>query len=422
MTATEQTEGLGQEPTGPDATRMGLLRSPRTVLFGPGQRRQLGREVARLGRTALLCTDRRLGASAELAEMTSDLRDHGVEVHLWTDTEAELPVQGIKSCAEAVADIPVDVVVGVGGGSCLDMAKAVALLLTHGGPLERFYGEEAVDGAVLPIVAVPTTGGTGSEVTPVCVVNDDRQELKTGISSTHLIPTVAICDPELTLTCPPGLSASAGADALTHLVESFTAVRRPSSVLSEGRVFVGKNVISDSYTRWALPLLAAALPAVLEDPSDLEARSDVMLAANAGGFALGVAGTAAAHALQYPLGALTHTPHGVGVGALMPYVMRYNAPARTAEMAEIGQLLGGTGADETELAQAGIDAVETLLGRVGIPSTLAELGLAEYQLPSLAVLGLRSARLVQNNPRPLDEEAMLDIVTDAYNGTRRPLR
>ena len=318
----------------------GLLRAPRSVIFGPGQRKVLGRQVATIGKTALVCTDRRLAGSPELAAMIEDLSDHGVSVAVWSETEAELPSENITTCYEAMADRGIDVVIGVGGGSCLDMAKAVALLLAHGGPLERYYGEYAVPGPVVPIVAVPTTAGTGSEATPVCVLTDARRELKTGISSPELIPTIAICDPELTVSCPTALTASAGADALSHLVESFTAIRRPASVLGEQRVFIGKNVISDHYARWGLELIATALPTAVEEPDDLAARADTMLAANAGGFALGVAGTAAAHALQYPIGAITHTPHGIGVGVLLPYVMRFNAPARTPEFAEIGATAG----------------------------------------------------------------------------------
>lgn len=403
------------------AAPVGLLRSPRAVLFGPGQRAALGSQTARLGSTVLVCTDPRLAADPLLEEMVTDLRDHGLVVHVWSQTEAELPARGITACHDAMGGRGVDVVVGIGGGSCLDMAKAVALLLTHGGPLDRFYGEDAVPGPVLPVVAVPTTGGTGSEVTPICVLGDERRELKTGISSVHLIPAVAICDPELTLSSPPALTASVGADAVAHLVESYTAVRRAPSALAEPRVFVGKNLVSDMYARWGLQLIASALPAVVADPGDLAARTDVMLAANAGGFALGVAGTAAAHALQYPLGALTRSPHGVGVGVLLPAVMRFNAPVRLAEFGEIARLLGRGGDSEPGpgLALAGIEAVEELLDEIGIPTSLAALGLAPDQVDYVAAKGMESRRLVENNPRPLDAEALRQITEDAHAG-RRP--
>ena len=397
----------------------GVQRAPRTVVFGAGQRRLLGRHAVEYGSTALVCTDQRLAASPEFAELISDLEGHNVTVKVWRDTSPELPMSDIDACYDAMEYAGIDVVIGIGGGSCLDLAKAVALLLSHSGPIDRYYGENAVPGPVLPIIAVPTTGGTGSEVTPVCVLSDSRRELKAGISSPYLVPSVAICDPELTYSCPPGLTAGAGADAVSHLVESFTAIQRPPAALGEGRVFIGKNVISDSYARWGLGLLARALPEAFEHPDDGQARSDVMLGANAGGYALGVAGTAAAHALQYPLGALTHTAHGVGVGALLPYVMRYNAPARVQEFAEIATIFGVPAQSGAQAqALAGIEAVEGLLERIGIPPTLKELGLAEDQLSYVASRGLLSARLVDNNPRPLDAGALYEITRAAYAGDR----
>ncbi|MET1008354.1 MAG: iron-containing alcohol dehydrogenase [Propionibacteriaceae bacterium] len=406
-------------PAPPAATPFGLLRSPHALFFGAAQRAVLGRETATLGQDALVCTDARLASDPQFAAMVADLEAHGVQVTVWSDTAPELPTGSIDSCYAFARTKAVDVVVGVGGGTCIDMAKAVALLLSHGGPLEQYYGEAKVPGAVLPIVAVPTTAGTGSEVTPVCVVSDSRRELKTGISSPHLVPTVSICDPELTLSCPPALTASVGADALTHLVESFTAVRRDPSTTSESRVFIGKNVISDNYCRWGLQLLGRSLVRVFADPTDAAARSDVMLAATAGGFALGVAGTAAAHALQYPLGAMTHSPHGVGVGVLLPYVMRYNVAERLPEFGEIARLLGVTGPmAESDLALAGVEAVERILTQIGIPKTLAELGLGADQLDDVARLSLASKRLVENNPRPLGQAEMLEITQAAFAGDR----
>ena len=161
----------------------GVQRAPRTVVFGAGQRALLGSLAAEYGRKALVCTDERLAASAEFTELIADLKDHGLEVSVWSDTAAELPTSDIDACYGAMKDAGIEVVIGIGGGSCLDLGKALALLLSHGGPIDRYYGENAVPGPVLPIVAVPTTGGTGSEVTPVCVLSDSRRELKAGISS-----------------------------------------------------------------------------------------------------------------------------------------------------------------------------------------------------------------------------------------------
>ena len=157
--------------------------------------------------------------------------------------------------------------VGMGGGSCLDLAKAVAVLLTHGGEASDYYGELRVPGPVMPVVALPTTAGTGSEVTPVAVLTDPERVSKVGISSPHLIPHTAVCDPELTVGCPPALTASAGADALSHVIEAFTAVRRPvTAELATERVFVGKNELTDTYALLGVRLIAGSLQRAWSTP------------------------------------------------------------------------------------------------------------------------------------------------------------
>lgn len=397
----------------------GILRSPRRVLFGAGQRHHLGEEVARLGSRVLVCTDPWVSSTPEFAAMLDDLRGRCAQVRVFDRASSELPTSDVALSLGTAAGSDVDVVVGVGGGTCIDLAKATALLLRHPGPLSRYYGENKVPGPVTPLVAVPTTGGTGSEVTPVCVLTDATAELKVGISDPALVPETAICDPQLTRTCPPALTASVGADALSHLVESFTAVRRTADS-AHGRVFIGKNDLSDHWSRWGLQLMARSLVRAVVAPDDV-ARGEVMLAAHAGGYALGVAGTAAAHAIQYPVGALTKTPHGVGVGALLPYVMEFNLPVRTEEMAEIGELLGvGTGSLEAR-AHAGVEKVARLLEQMGVPPTLAALGVAEGDASWIGERGLRSTRLVENNPRPLDEDAVRRIVLAAVRGVRSGL-
>jgi alcohol dehydrogenase class IV len=399
----------------------GLLRLPRHVVFGPGQRRAVPLLVREHGRTVLVCTDSRLAGDPVLTEMLEGLRAAGVEAHVFADTEPELPV----ACAERAVGVArghrVDAVLGVGGGSCLDLAKVVALLLTHGGHPQDYYGEFAVPGALLPVVAVPTTAGTGSEVTPVAVLADPERQTKVGISSPHLIPYAAVVDPELAYTCPASLTAHAGADALTHLVEAYTAVRRPSSPgLAHERVFVGRSAFTDQVALAGLELMGAGLVTSYRHGARADARQQVMLGALYGGIAFGTAGTAAAHALQYPLGARTHTPHGLGVGALLPYVMRHNFPARVPEMARIATALGvaDDGAPERERAHQGLLAVDAILDALDIPATLADLGLPAGDISWMAEAALGAQRLVENNPVPLDLAATVRIVTAAYEGDR----
>jgi alcohol dehydrogenase len=403
---------------------LGVLRGPRQVLFGAGQRHALGTVVSALGSRALVCTDARFGATPEFDHLVRLLEDFGVQVTSYAEVEPDVPVHQVIRCAERAAAAGPDVVVGMGGGSCLDLAKAVAVLLTHGGTPADYYGELRVPGPVLPVVALPTTAGTGSEVTPVAVLTDPDRVSKVGISSPHLIPHAAVCDPELTVGCPPPLTASAGADALSHVVEAFTAVRRPvTSELATERVFVGKNELTDTYALLGVRLISASLHRAWSTPGDVEAREAMMLGATAGGFALGTAGTAAAHAIQYPVGALTHTPHGVGVGALLPYVMEFNRPARVPELAAVAVAMGASPEWSAEdLADEAIDRVATLLASVGIPTTLDELGLPADQLRWTAEQASGAERLVANNPRPLDVDALEHIVRAAHAGDRRALR
>lgn len=409
---------------GPDSVAcgpMGLLRLPNIVLFGAGQRRAVGDAVAGLGRAALICTDQRLATSGELADIVGAVETAGMTASVFADTQPELPVGSIVECVDAFAGRQIDVVIGVGGGSCLDMAKVVALVLRHGGRPQEYYGEFRVPGPVLPIIAIPTTAGTGAEATPVAVLADPERALKVGISSPHLIPRIAICDPELTLSCPTRLTAATGADALSHLVESFTAIERVPTIRSaRERVFIGKSLLTDSVALQGLQLLGRSLLTAYRKPGDIGARQDVMMAALAGGIALGTAGTAAAHALQYPLGGITNTAHGVGVGTLLPYVMRHNFPPRTREFAQIGRALGvdETGLNELALARRGVEAVDALLDGLGLPQSLAELGMPADRLDDVAELGLAASRLVENNPRPLDRAAMAAITRAAFYGDR----
>ncbi len=400
----------------------GVMRAPRAIHFGCGQRLGLGRAAALLGRRALVCTDARFAASKDMEPLLASLSRQGMKVEVFADTQPELPVDGIHACVARFRSFAPDVVVGLGGGSCMDLAKLVALLLTHKGALDTYYGEFKVPGPITPVIAMPTTAGTGSEVTPVAVVGDDARDLKVGISSPYLIPHTAICDPELTVTCPRGLTAISAADALTHAIEAFTAVQHPQTAeLAMERVFVGKNLFSDQYALQAIQSIVAWLPRSIEDGNNMQARTGLMYGAVCAGLAFGIAGTAAAHAVQYPVGALTHTAHGLGVATLLPYVMAFNASHCTDALAQIASVLGITGDSVQARANATIDTIDALLQGVGIPRTLAELGVPADRLHWIAEQSMKSARLVNNNPRPLDVAGVTEIVTAAFAGTRQPM-
>ncbi len=400
----------------------GALRLPASVIFGSGQRAALGLMTAQIGKRALVCTDARMGQDAQFKAMVEDIAANGVAVKVYDRTEADLPMAGITACVEEYANYKPDVVLGVGGGSCMDMAKCVAVLLRHGGSLRDYYGENKIPGPVAPVIAVPTTSGTGSEVTPVAVIADTERGIKVGISSPYLIPRVAVCDPELTLTCPPGLTAVSGADALTHAIESYTAARREVTAdLTVKNVFVGKNALSDAFGLLALKNIFAALPTAVKDGKNIQAREQMMLASLAAGCAFGTAGTAAAHAIQYPVGNATHTPHGMGVALLMPYVMEFNRPSCVSAYAEIARAVGLAGKDDDDLSKKLIDAVAALLKEIKIPVTLKELGLPEDKQDWTAEAAIGAARLVGNNPRKLDVDALKAITRAAWSGDRASL-
>nr|WP_245404867.1 iron-containing alcohol dehydrogenase [Ancylobacter gelatini] len=395
------------------------IRLPAEILFGKGQRHALPSVAARLGTRALLCTDERLAASRDFARMLDGLREAGLAVRVYDQVLPDVPRDTVAVCVEAARPFAPDLVIGIGGGSCLDMAKCAALLLSHGGRLPDYYGEFKVPGPVLPLILVPTTAGTGSEATPVAVISDPDRTLKVGVSSPHLIARSAICDPELTISCPPALTAIAGADALTHAIEAFTAGRRsPSPELAQKHVFIGKTALTDHFALLAIRLLGRSLERAWREGTDEEARAEVMMAALAAGCAFGTAGTAAAHAIQYPVGALTHTAHGLGVATMLPYVMRFNREAALEDMAEIARALGlaDEGRSRAARADAAIGEVARLFAAIGIPPTLAALGLPADKLVWTGEQALGIERLLKNSPRPVGPAEMTCLLDAAYRG------
>jgi alcohol dehydrogenase len=397
----------------------GALRSPRNIVFGPGQRTSLPGYVAALGQRALMVTDQRMAGEQTFRALESGLRDAGLAVSVFAGVEAELPAQCLIAGVKAACDFAADVVVGIGGGSCLDAAKVIAMIAAHGGEISDYYGELKVPGPILPVVAVPTTAGTGSEVTPVAVVADPKRAVKIGIASPYLIPVVAICDPDLTMTCPPSLTAVSGADALVHAIEAFTTRPRAElEIITLEHVFVGKNVLTDSFATSAIGNIGRSLVTAVTNGGDAQARADVMLGAMQAGLAFGTAGTSVCHAVQYPVGALTHTAHGLGVALMLPYALAFNRSHALADIAEVGRVLGFAtkNDDDTVAADRCIAGVVDLLKKISVPGTLSEIGVKSEDIPWIAEQALAANRLIKNNPRPIDRAGMDLLVTAAFTG------
>lgn len=405
--------------TAHDAATTGVLRLPGQVLFGAGSLRAVPTLARTHGDRVLVCTDPTMAASPGMATLRDALEGAGLTVGVFDQGVAELPLTVVADAVRTAEHFAPDVIVGFGGGSSMDLAKATALLLSHPGPLSSYYGEHKVPGPVCPLIAVPTTAGTGSEVTPVAVVSDPDRELKVGISSPYLVPTYAVCDPDLTLGCPPTVSAHAGIDALAHAVEAFTAAERAPEWDQRLPVFVGSNALGRALSLQSISAVGSSLRSVVTDPGDRDARAAMAYGSLTAGMSFGSAGTHLAHALQYAVGAATHTPHGLGVGLLLPYVLQASRPGCEPALAAVGEALGlGPVGRTDDLPQAAIEEVHRLCVDIGIPTTLKEIGVDRAALPAFAAQTSTVARLVQNAPVSADEDLLREILEAAWDGDR----
>ncbi len=373
------------------------------------------RDVAReFGPKVLVCTDQNMVKAGVCETVVAHLTAGNAEVKIFDGGQPEVDRQTIERAASVGQAYAPDVVVGLGGGSNLDLSKAVAILVKYPGQLSAYYGENNIPGPITPVVAVPTTAGTGSEVSPVAVVADPERAMKIGIASRALIPKWAVVDPALTVTCPASVTAHSGMDALAHAVESFCAKVRTDS--SPHAIFVGKNPMSDVLATRAITLIAKSLATAVAQPRDRAAREEMALASLLAGMAFSAAGTAAVHALQYPVGEATHTPHGLGNAVLLPTVMRSITPSRVEEMAFIARSFDSKlkSQPDADAARRAADLVEELGAKVGIPKGLRALGVKQEQLPQLSKMAATVKRLLDNSPVPFGETELLRLLQEAY--------
>ena len=384
------------------------------IFFGWGAASVL-RDVAReFGRRVFICTDQNMVKAGICETVTAHLSQGIAEVKVFDGGVPEVDRRTIEWASTMARAYSPNVIIGLGGGSNLDLAKAVALLVKHPGPLSTYYGENNVPGPVAAVIAVPTTAGTGSEVSPVAVVADPERAMKIGIASRALIPKWAVVDPALTVSCPASVTAHSGMDALAHAIESFCA--RVRTDVTPQSIFVGKNPLSDVLAMRAISAIAKFLPTAVAEPSDRAAREGMAFASLLAGMAFSAAGTAAVHALQYPVGEATHTPHGLGNAVLLPTVMKNITPSRISEMAYIARSLDPdlASATDEDAAPRAAWLVEQLGAKVGIPKGLRALGVKEDQLPELARMASSVRRLLDNSPVAFDENGLLVLLQEAF--------
>lgn len=389
------------------------------IAFGRGVSQRLAEAVAHLGQRVVICTDAHLVNAGIVDPLAASLRTaNGVDVLVYDQGRPEIGIRGVEQCVAAVVDFRPSVVVGLGGGSNLDLAKAVAVRVGSTDSSETWSGPAGVPSQGLPVVALPTTAGTGSEVTSIAVLTDEGRDVKVGFTSPAFLPAIALIDPLLALSCPPSVTAYAGMDALTHAIEAFTALRydeyAPHALDAPG--FVGKNPLSDVLALEAIRLIGAHICEAVEDGSNVDAREAMALGSLLAGMAFARAGTAIVHAMQYPLGAATKSAHGHGNALLLPAALRYNLLARPAEAALAARALGASGGSDADAGAQLPDLVADLAMAVGIVPGLTSLGVSEADLPAMANAASKIVRLTANNPRPVDEEALLSVLKDALHG------
>ena len=389
------------------------------LVFGNGAVQQLGGLLAkRKLRRAFVVTDKQLMAAGIAPQVMQSLTEASLSTHLFDEGAAEPSMEVAVKAAEWATAFQPDCIVGVGGGSNMDLAKIVAVLVTHGGSPEKYFSFGNVPGPVLPLVCVPTTAGTGSEVSHAAVLTDTANKMKVSTLSNFLRPALAVVDPELTLTCPPKVTADSGIDALTHAIEAYTAIDYPQLDMSLGEdvAYQGKHPLGDCLAEKAISLIGRHLVTVVKDGSNRAAREGMSLAATFAGMAFSNCAVALVHALEYPLGGAIHISHGAGNGLLLPYVMRFNLPERKAAFARIAELLGEdiSGLSEDAAAERAISAVDCLRSETGIPQRIRDIGSKRNQLPEFAAKAFAIKRLMAVNPRPASEADLLGILEAAY--------
>lgn len=374
------------------------------LVFGVDAALQLGRLIAQRGwQRVLVVTDVNLSRAGVVDQVRQTLVTAGLEVGVFEGGRPEPDLAAAVAAYQAAEAFLPDAILGLGGGSNLDLAKMTATLLAHSGRPEDYFGTDRIPGPTTPVIAVPTTAGTGSEVSHSAVLTDVVAGVKVSTLSRHLRPALAVVDPRLTLTCPPRATADSGIDALTHAIEAYTAVdfHRLDAPPDEPFPYSGRSPMGDVLAAEAIRLVGQHLITAVREPLNLGAREGMSLAATLAGMAFSNCAVAVVHALEYPLGVALHVSHGAGNGLLLPYVMRYNLPARVREFARIAEWLGVDvrGLQEGAAAELAIAEVERLRSAIGIPTRLREIGAKAEQLPDFAAKSFAIKRLMRLNPR-----------------------
>jgi len=372
---------------------------PVTVVTGEGCFSELGRRAVALGRRALLvCGANSLKASGRLDAALESLTAAGGESIVYDAVRSEPTLDMVEQGLAWGRTEQVEVIIGIGGGSAMDVAKAIAGLFPYPGTVsEYFHGQRKIAGGGLPWIAVPTTAGTGAEVTSNAVLSDPQTRIKSSLRHDGWYAHTALVDPELTMSMPPSVTVASGSDALVQAIEAYTSI--------------GASPTTDALAMRAIELIGRSLKVVCANGQNRAARADMLYGSMLAGMALANARLGGVHGMAHPLGERFHISHGVICGLLLPWVMVYNVDYAKEKYAAVARLLGidTRGMDDEQAAQAAIEAIRALFAEIGIPSRLSPFGVTEADFPVIIAESLPSGSL-KHNPRPLaaqDVEAIL---------------
>jgi alcohol dehydrogenase len=342
-------------------------------------------------RRALIVTDAGFLGTGLLTQPITSLKQQGIAVDVYSDVVADPPEAVVLAAVQHAKDLKIDIVLGIGGGSSMDVAKLIAVLAATDQPITSAYGIGNVKGERLPLVQVPTTAGTGSEVTNIAIVTTG-ETTKMGVVAPQLYADLAILDATLTLGLPPLVTAATGIDAMVHAIEAFTSRHK-------------KNPISDLLAKQALAMLSQNLVKACHHGDDIGARQAMLVGACLAGQAFSNAPVAAVHALAYPIGGIFHVPHGLSNSLVLPHVLRFNLPHAADHYAELADIVvpGATGSAEAR-GMGLIAAMQQIAEVTGIATRLAQVGIAESDLDRLADDAMKQTRLLGNNPREVTRE------------------
>jgi alcohol dehydrogenase len=372
------------------------------VIFGIGTLAEVGAAVRRVGgQRPLLVTDPGVLATGWVDQALPHLADVRVQSRLWSGLTPNPKDFEVEAAFESYRDMGCDALLAIGGGSCIDVAKAVAVLSGNGGQILDYEGIDRTTSPIPPMVMVPTTGGSGADVSQFCVITDTARALKVTIGGRALVPDISITDPQLLTTMAPELAAHTGLDALSHAIES--CVSDACDFLSKGHAVA------------AIRALAEYLPRSIEDQSDLDAKEAIARASLQAGLAFTNALLGATHAIAHQIGGALDLPHGQLNAILMPHVMRFNAETHAGRYVDVAAALGipVENLSPADAAQAAIDSIEALAASLGVPTGLRALGVDPGDFGRFAHYALRDA-YITTNPRPVTEDDVRRICDAAY--------